>query len=67
MARFFSKLPPITLTDPQVTRVARQTEEEFRERRKFPRPQPELDVVEGNGGLTDWATFEEAVSEQKKS
>ena len=40
--------------------------EEHMERRKFPRPMPLPEVVEGDGGSTDWGMFEEAVASQQK-
>ena len=61
------KLPGAQPIPPRANSSARQLTEEFMERRKFPRPMPLPEVVEGNGGFTDWAMFEEAVAGQNKA
>lgn len=38
----------------------------LKERRLVPRPLPSPDVVEGNGGETDWGLWEQAEREQVK-
>jgi hypothetical protein len=40
--------------------------ESVRERRRYPRPMPLPDVIEGDGGETDWALWEDAKQEQTK-
>lgn len=65
MFKFFKRSGPSTVT-PEVTPAVDEPSETMKERRQFPRPLPRPDVVEGNGGNTDWALWEEAKLEQVK-
>lgn len=50
-----------------VPAIARKGDEpplRLKERRLVPRPLPSPEVVEGNGGETDWGLWEEAQREQ---
>ncbi len=45
---------------PVVMPKANEPQANFKERRQVPRPLPIPDVVEGNGGETDWGLWEDA-------
>ena len=66
MSSLFFKNQNAKAGSTKVAKVFPSTDQEFVERRKFPRPMPVPEVIEGNGGPTDWAMFEEAVQEQNK-
>ena len=67
----FSKLfisPDATLATPElrppvppVVTPTASAPETFKERRKIPRPLPTPEVIEGDGGDTDWGLWTEAV------
>lgn len=61
--------PEVSVPAPVVGRPAvvggAAAPEEFVERRRVPRPLPVPEVIEGNGGDTDWALWEDVVRMQK--
>jgi hypothetical protein len=59
MMKFF-KRPDIDLSDVNPPAAQGEPSDSVRERRRFPRPMPLPEVIEGNGGETDWALWEAA-------
>lgn len=52
------KTTPTVTATPLAPPMVNEPSKEFKERRLVARPLPVTDVVEGNGGETDWAMFE---------
>ncbi len=65
MMKFF-KSPDNILARTKAPAAGSSEMESVRERRRYPRPMPLPDVIEGDGGETDWALWEEAKQEQTK-
>jgi hypothetical protein len=66
MMKFF-KRPDIDLSSfANAPAAGSRLPDSVRERRRFPRPMPLPEVIEGNGGETDWALWEEAKQGQTK-
>lgn len=63
MMKFFKRSDSAG-SEPPATPTTKQAPTKTVERRRFPRPLPLPEVVEGNGD-TDWAMWEESVLQQK--